>query len=260
MRVDARATRARILSAARSAGGAGRVPSLAEVARTAGVSRATVHRHFASRADLLDALDLAPDPGTAERLLEAAVAMLEETGLAGLSVESVAERASVSRAAAYRLFPGRAALFRGVVQAYAPFDDLGRLVSEMAEEPPEVVVPAILRAVAARIGPRAGLVRSVLLEFTGTQPDAEAGRAAALEGGLARVAGYLAGQMAAGRIRPMHPLLALQGLAGPLLVHVITRPQAERRFGLEMPVEEAADEFAAMWLRAMAQPGGSHAS
>src|SRR5438105_823629 len=61
-------TRTRILAAARrlSAGGHGR-PTLAEVARAAGVSRATVHRVIGSRAELLSAIDVDPDPPTRDR-------------------------------------------------------------------------------------------------------------------------------------------------------------------------------------------------
>src|SRR5438270_631241 len=66
-------TRTRILAAARrlSAGGHGR-PTLAEVARAAGVSRATVHRVIGSRAELLNAIDVDPDPATRGRALAAA--------------------------------------------------------------------------------------------------------------------------------------------------------------------------------------------
>lgn len=259
-RIDARATRARIVAAASRAAGEGSLPSLAGVAAAAGISRATLHRHFPTRAALLAEIDAPTDPDTRDRVLEAAASLLEEVGLAGLSLETVAERAGVSRAAAYRLFPGRAALFRALVAEMAPFDEVAALLDAAGDQPPEVLVPKLLGTIARRLGDRPGLMRSLMLEFTGSVADAGEGREAALGGGLARAAAYLAGQMAAGRLRPMHPLLALQALVGPLLMHVITRQQAELRFPLGVTVTEAAAQFAAAWLRAMEPEGGSDAS
>lgn len=53
---------ARLLAAERSA-------SFAAVADAAGVSRATVHRYFRTRGELLAALDLEPDPMARDRVL-----------------------------------------------------------------------------------------------------------------------------------------------------------------------------------------------
>src|SRR5438094_104122 len=47
-------------------------PSVAEIARAAGVSRTTFYRAFASRAGLLQALELEPEPGARQRVLDVA--------------------------------------------------------------------------------------------------------------------------------------------------------------------------------------------
>jgi len=62
---------------------------------------------------------------------------------------------------------------------------------------------------------------------------------------------YLTNQMSAGRLRQMHPLLALQSFAGPIFFHLITRPAAERVLGIEIGGEEAVTELAEAWLRGM---------
>jgi hypothetical protein len=62
---------------------------------------------------------------------------------------------------------------------------------------------------------------------------------------------YLVEQMAAGRLRTVHPLLAVQSLAGPILMHLITRETAERQIGFETPLEEVAAELVEQWLRGM---------
>jgi hypothetical protein len=51
--------------------------------------------------------------------------------------------------------------------------------------------------------------------------------------------------MAIGAIRPMHPLLAVQAILGPIAFHLLSRPIAERVIGFEMPVDEAVDQLTA---------------
>jgi hypothetical protein len=57
--------------------------------------------------------------------------------------------------------------------------------------------------------------------------------------------------MGEGRLRRMNPVVAFQLLAGPVVVHLLTRPLAERALGLEMPITEVVDQIAAAWLRSM---------
>jgi hypothetical protein len=54
-----------------------------------------------------------------------------------------------------------------------------------------------------------------------------------------------------GRLRQMHPLLALQLFVGPILFHIITRPVAEQMLGLDIDGEQAVTLLAESWLRAM---------
>jgi predicted DNA-binding transcriptional regulator YafY len=46
--------------------------TVAEFAAAAGISRASFYRHFKSREALLEALEVAPEPGARERILDAA--------------------------------------------------------------------------------------------------------------------------------------------------------------------------------------------
>src|SRR5256885_2237904 len=139
-------TRTRILAAARrlSAGGHGR-PTLAEVARAAGVSRATVHRVIGSRAELLSAIDVDPDPATRDRALAAALELVGEVGLAQLSMDELAARSGTSRANLYRLFPGKAALFQELVRAYAPLEPVREGLAAMGDRPPSEGMPELAR-------------------------------------------------------------------------------------------------------------------
>jgi hypothetical protein len=69
--------------------------------------------------------------------------------------------------------------------------------------------------------------------------------------GLPDLIQYLGEQMAAGRLRRMHPVLALQLLAGPIVAHMLTRPLADL-IGFGMRSEQVVDQIVAAWLRAMA--------
>jgi hypothetical protein len=57
--------------------------------------------------------------------------------------------------------------------------------------------------------------------------------------------------MSEGRLRRMHPLLAMQSFIGPIFFHLLTRSMAERLLGLDIDGEQAVVELARTWLRAM---------
>ena len=230
------------------------------IATAAGVSKAAFYREFPSRTALLDELRLEREPDSRERVLRAALELLGAGGLAALSMDDVAARSGVSRATLYRLFPGKPALFVGVVHAYSPLEPVTRLVSEMQDEPPEKVMPAvaraIFRAVAGPDAPGVGLLRAVFLEVSAFSDEAEeAGRAVATAV-LGSLGLYVMSQMAAGRLRRMPPLLALQAFVGPIFFHLLTRPIAERVMGMDTDAEQALTLLAESWLRAMKPDDG----
>jgi AcrR family transcriptional regulator len=240
-----------VLVAARRVLDRDRGASLDEVARAAGVSRATVYRLFGSRDGLLRALDLESGPDARQRVLAAALELVGRGGLGRLSMDEVAAAAGVSRASLYRLFPGKPALFRALVETYSPLEAISTTLERMGDRPPEEVVPELARLAARTLAGRVGVVRTLVFEVTSASEEtAEAARYVLLPA-LSALGGYLAEQMAAGRLRPMHPLLALQSLAGPLLLHLITRNLAERMLALDVSLEEAVTALARSWVRGM---------
>ncbi|HAW10938.1 MAG: helix-turn-helix domain-containing protein [Candidatus Dormibacteria bacterium] len=245
------AARARILVAARRSLSSGGLPPFAELAREAGVSRATLYRCIPSRGELFRLLEVEPDPSARDRVLEEAVTLFGQRGLAALSMEELAARAGISRASLYRLFPGKPALFREVVRAHSPFIPVARAIAEHAGEPPERVMPVLAREIVRSTWGRTGLFRVLLLEISGPDADAELARELALSETIGPLVAYVAGQMESGWLRRMDPRIALIAFVGPLVMHLITRDLAERALGLDIPVETTAQELAAVWLRAM---------
>ncbi len=229
-----------------------------DLARAAGISRASFYRHFKSREALLAALAMAPEPGARDRILAAAVEMVGAQGLRTLSMDELADRAGVSRATLYRLFPGKGALLAALIDAYSPLEPVSRLLAERQGEPPEVLMPELARAAYRSSHGRAGMLRALFFEVSGLAPETEE----VARQTIARVAGllvmYISGQMSAGRLRSMHPLLALQSFIGPVLFHILTRPLAERVLHLDVEGERAVTELAGAWLRAMATEEGAN--
>jgi AcrR family transcriptional regulator len=247
--------RDRILSRAHSVLAKQANPTVADFARAAGISRASFYRVFKSREALLEALEVAPDPGTKERILDAALEEVGAHGLSALSMDELADRAAVSRATLYRLFPGKAALFTGLIHAYSPLEPVTQLLTAMQHEPPEVLLPELARTVYRTVygggKNRIGLLRALLFEVSGLAPDTEEAARDVIVNMAGALGIYMATNMAEGRLRQMHPMLALQAFIGPIFFHLITRPVIERVVGLDMDGEQSVTELTQTWLRAM---------
>ena len=218
------------------------------IASAAGVSRATFYRHFGSRAALLASVAREPRPDARARVLAAAEEMLVRTSLAQLSMDELARAAGVSRGTLYRIFPGKPALMQGLIEAYSPFEAIRRIAIEHADDTPEIFFPLVARAVVGTAGEHLGLLRAIFHEATVGSEAALAGVRPLFETMIGTLLHYVAAQMAVGRLRPMHPLLALQAFIGPIFFHLMTRPLADEIVGLPMDVGAAVDDLVAVTL------------
>ncbi len=229
---------------------------MAQIIAGAGVSRATFYRSVGSREDLFRELEVEPEPDARPPILEAAAELLARDGLARLSMDELATRSGVSRARLYRLYPGKAALFAEMVRAFSPIEVVVETMRRLAVEPPERALPELAVSIWRAVSTHLGVVRPLLFEAASLGPDVREtilGEMAPKV--LGSLGGYLVEQMAAGRLRPVHPLLAVQGFAGPIIVHVLLRPVVSEGLGLELDSEAAVREFAANWVRGMRPEG-----
>jgi AcrR family transcriptional regulator len=181
-------------------------------------------------------------------------------------MDELATRAGVSRATLYRLVPGKEALFAELVRRFSPFEPIAAVLEAAGDRPPTDVIPAIAQAMAAAMDGHIGLLLQLLFELARSDPDRHGGTDANQDAAQAMrtlplVAGYLDQQMAAGRLRRMDPVLAMQSLAGPIVMHLLMQASAQSQsgagHGVALPLEGVVDELVGMWLRAMA-PGDGH--
>lgn len=224
-----------------------------QLAAAAGVSLRTLYRVFGSRSGLLHELGISPPPTARDLILAAALELVGREGLAELSMDDLAAAAGVSRATLYRLFPGKAVLFAALVKTYAPWEAVADAIDAMPDGLPDEVIPAVARAIATAVEGRTGLLLRIVFEILRGDRDTVDGLRSSMGRGLPDLIHYLSEQMTAGRLRRMHPVVAFQLLAGPIVAHQLTRPLAERFLGLETSPARVTDQIVHAWLRSMAR-------
>lgn len=210
-------------------------PSMAAVARRAGVSRGTVYRRFADRDALLarvaarrgvpvETLERRPR----DRLLDGVGAVLAELGPAGLTVDAVARVAGLGPATVYRHFAGRDALLAAFAAERSPRRLAGMLDASTGDD----IEGDLLRMAEAGVGfarAQPGLVR-LMLSGRGVEDDS----APLGSGRRARDAlvDYFTRQVAAGRLRGDPEAMALAFGATVLALggHAALEPRDAARF------------------------------
>jgi AcrR family transcriptional regulator len=237
------------------------------MAAAAGVSKATFYRVFPAKEAVRQALraaGVAPERLDArdgrEALLDAAMEAFAARGYAGATVDAIAQAAGMSKAGFYWHFDSKEAVFAAVIARYAPFAAVGRIISagEQAGDDPHAVLTGILTAVVAAITPRFALFRTIMLEAFQNPAMGDAVARNVLGVVLPMVGGYLTRQMAAGRLRPMHPALAIQSLIGPLFIHLLTREMFASQFAVAPPLESVIAHTVTTFLDgALVYPAGS---
>jgi hypothetical protein len=143
----------------------------------------------------------------------------------------------------------------GLIQAYSPFEHVQALIRDYHHEPPNVLLPRIAREVAGTAGQHLGLVRAVFLEVSSGSEAAITGMRGSFNSTIGMLVEYMVGQMAAGRIRRMHPVLAVQAFIGPVFFHVLTRAPLERFIQFNVTAEEAVDQLVATIVAGLTQEG-----
>ncbi|HWR47419.1 MAG TPA: helix-turn-helix domain-containing protein [Pseudonocardiaceae bacterium] len=236
------------------------------LAAAAGISRSTLVRRVGGSRRALDKAVCAAgvDPGGRQpvrrRAVEAAARLISEQGLAAVTLETVAAAAGCSVHSLYATFAGREGLLSAVYESYTPLFDIEKLVARPSSSL-EQTVRGIYGAFAAGLGQQPRVAPAILADAF-SRPDGAAGRLVQryFSRAVGSVGGWLAAEVAAGRIRPMPVTLLIQQLLGPLMLHLLSRPLMSEDARLELPdPDEVCAGFAKAFVCAVGLPEGGPA-
>lgn len=234
---------------------------LSTLAERAGISRSTLLRRIGgSRRALDEAVRQAGvDPGgqpVRERAIDAGAQLISERGLAGVTLESVAEAAHCSMASLQAIFGTRDRLFAAIYERYSPLTDLVSVFADPSATI-EQTVAGFYQAMAAGLTREPQVAPAMLADLLAS-PHGPVARIFAdyFPRAVSAVGGWLQQQVAAGAIRDIPIPLLMEQLIGPLLAHVLLR-HAAGQAAWDMPdLEHACAVFTATFLNAVAPQAG----
>lgn len=256
--VDDELVRAALRAAAQRGKDVADVPVLA-IAREAGLSRSTLLRRLGgTRAALDEAVRAAGvDPGgqlpVRTRALQAAAALISESGLAAATLEAIAERAHCSAHSLYMAFGTRDELVRLVFERYSPIPDFEHILDTETDDV-ATTVHRLYQAIAAVLGREPRVAPAILAEVLArpASPAVEALSQHAAPRMLEVLGSWFAAQIDRGAIRDIPIPLLIQQLTGPMLVHMLGRP-ALLTLGVGLPdIDATCREFTTNFMRVVA--------
>jgi AcrR family transcriptional regulator len=158
-------------------------------------------------------------PGSRERIFRAAAAEYAARGFAGANVDRIAAAAGVNKAMIYYHFKSKAALYREILRdmfeaVAAQLDTMGARHST-----PEGKIRAFVEAIAHEAEARPHFPPIWFREIAEGGTHLDAGTIAIVAGIVRRLALIVREGVAAGKFKPVDPLLVHGGIVGPLLLY-----------------------------------------
>lgn len=235
------------------------VPVLA-IAREAGISRSTLLRRLGGTRAALDEAVRATgvDPGgqlpVRSRALDAAAALISESGLAAATLEAIAIRADCAVHSLYMAFGGRDELLRIVFEHYSPIPDLEDVL-DTATADLTATVQRLYQALATALDREPRVAPAILAEVFArpTSPTVQTLAHHVIPRMLEVLGTWLDTQVQRGRIRDSPTPLLIQQLIGPMLLHMLGRSALATTGVIELPeIDTTCTEFTANFVRAVA--------
>lgn len=227
------------------------------VARHAGISRSTLLRRLGgSRASLDEAvrargLDPGGVPPVRTRALDAAAALIAESGLAATTFEAIADRAGCSIPSLYVNFGTRDGLLRAIFERYSPLAEIEDFLAGDTGDL-RATVRRLYGLMAAVFG-RQPQVTPAMFADALIRPNSPVARSLATYT-VPRVAGVIGGwlseEIQAGHIRDLPVPLLVQQLLAPMAIHIMLRPTVSDLPGGEFPdLDTVCDVFTDIFLQ-----------
>ncbi len=240
------------------------VPVVA-IAREAGLSRSTLLRRLGgSRVALDEAVRLAGvNPGgqlpVRIRALDAAAALIAESGLATATLEAIAERAGCSAHSIYTALGGREELLRIMFERHSPIPDLEDALSDATDEL-ITVVRRLYRVLAEALNRQPRVFPAMIAEIF-SRPASPTVHTLMTHGAprmFAVLGDWLSAQIHAGQVRDLPVFLLIHQLLAPMVIHLLVRPTYGALPEVEMPdIDTVCDVFADTFVLAVATASGS---
>lgn len=158
-------------------------------------------------------------PGSRERIFRAAAAAFAARGFAGANVDRIAAAAGVNKAMIYYHFKSKAALYREILRDM--FQAVAARLDEMGarHRTPEGKVRAFVEAIAQEAEARPHFPPIWFREIAEGGTHLDSGTIATVASIVHRLVLIVREGVAAGRFRPINPLLVHGGIVGPLLFY-----------------------------------------
>jgi AcrR family transcriptional regulator len=157
------------------------------------------------------------------QILEAALAVFSREGFHATRVDAIAREAGLAKGTIYLYFPTKEAIVQAAVERFSLLPALSDLTDQLADEPPERAIPALCRAVWARLRERVPAIALLLQEGAARPENRRLFVERVLLPGNRLVAAYLDRCIARGALRPMDTLVAGRTLLGGLLTFLLSQ-------------------------------------
>jgi AcrR family transcriptional regulator len=186
--------------------------------------------------------------------LNAAAALISESGLAAATLEAIAARADCAVHSLYMAFGGRDELLRIVFERHSPIPDFEDAL-EAATDDLAATVERLYQVLAAALGCEPRVAPAILAEVF-ARPDSPTVQTLTQHASprmLEVLGAWLSAQVQQGRIRDLPMPLLIQQFMGPMVLHMLFRPALATVAVVELPdLDTACAELATNFLRAMA--------
>jgi TetR/AcrR family transcriptional regulator len=197
------------------------MPSSAPAARSAAPLRTGVHRRSSGGAKTPRPVRRRqPDrsAGSRERLLAAAAAEFAARGFAGANVDRIARAARLNKAMIYYHFTSKAALYREILRDM--FEAVANRVAETARSgvDPADKIRAFVESIAIEAEARPHFPPIWFREIAEGGAHLDDATVAHIASVLKTLGAIVKEGVAAGRFRPVNPILVHAGIVGPLLL------------------------------------------
>lgn len=238
--------------------GSAEAVTVEQIAGRAGVAKATLYRHFRSKAGIARALaekgvDVAAFRVEERRvrILEGALRAFARWGFRGATMERIGQEAGISAGAIYWYFPSKDDLIRALFETQSALPQLRQLAALPAGDE-EAQLTAVAESLLRTFEERIDVIKTVMSEGLAHPEIARKFYRELVAKVWAEFARYLDVRVAAGVFRPGDSLARTQAFISMLMLYALAR----RNFGeqFSVPREVAVREFVGVFLRGVSGP------